>query len=417
MNVEAARAFYEGIDRLKKRNIGDLSLLVTRPNHQGSGVGSQLVKWGTEYAVEHELDIYAVSTPESLSWYERFGFRGIDGFSTDMTLMGGTREDGPDRAELGPFENEPIIKPNFVALNREYRLSNVWTDLTAPGYPDINADFGRKNLTFSNRVAANNPSAQEHRFLNQDDIEVFEANRCLCFFLQLALHQLIGHDCGKLFQESESGSFNFDRHHMPKNPFTDKPIESWYGPGETPETAFGGIATAYIECLAEGIGLYLMSADGVLSTLAPDTTSDIDDVVYCGYLSIACMGLRSLLSYDPGMKKWGQVHDQARFGLLKCFLNAGHGFATIHHDIEEPKSVKVVISREKIATVEQGSNLLESLTSVDEAALQWRASVEATKGSRTLFMHANTRLDGDSVSLVEYPETREGLIRSWVERQ
>lgn len=177
-----------------------------------------------------------------------------------------------------------------------YCASNVWTGLTAPGvrvlllslgsfmrssdtiqYPDIKAEFGRKNLTFSNRVAANNSSAQEHRFLNQSDIEAFEANRSLCFFLQLALHELIGHGCGKLFQESESGSFNFDRHHMPKNPFTDKPIESWYGPGETPETAFGGIATAYIECLAEGIGLYLMSADGVLSTLAPDTTSDIDE--------------------------------------------------------------------------------------------------------------------------------------------
>ncbi|KAG5755673.1 hypothetical protein H9Q70_001741 [Fusarium xylarioides] len=219
---------------------------------------------------------------------------------------------GPDGAELGPFENESIIKPNFVALNLLcYCASNVWTGLTAPGYPDIKADFGRKNLTFSNRVAANNSSAQEHRFLSQNDIEVFEANRSLCFFLQLALHELIGHGCGKLFQESESGSFNFDRHHMPKNPFTDKHIGSWYGPGETPETAFSGIATAYIECLAEGIGLYLMSADGVLSTLAPDTTSDIDDVVYCGYLSIACMGLRSLLSYDPGMKARIQIKYRA----------------------------------------------------------------------------------------------------------
>lgn len=123
---------------------------------------------------------------------------------------------------------------------------------------------------------------------------------------------------------------------------------------------------------------------------------------------------------------------------MECFLNAGHGFAIIQHDLEEPKSVKVVMSKEQIATVgrpalgalihelhvarctkdvQRGSNLLESLTSVDEGALQWRASVEATKGPRTLFMHANTRLEGESVSLVEYPETREDLIQSWVERQ
>jgi dipeptidyl-peptidase-3 len=293
-------------------------------------------------------------------------------------------------------------------------------------------------MTFSNRVAANNSSAQEHRFLKQVDVELFHANRSLCFFLQLALHELIGHSCGKLFEETETGSYNFDPHQMPKNPFTDQPVSSWYGPGETPETAFGGIATAYIECLAEGIGLYLMSADGVLGTLAPETTSDVDDVVYVGYLSIACMGLRALLSYNPETKKWGQVHDQARFGLLKCFLNAGNNFAKIQLDTDEPSSVKVVMSREMIATVgrpalgslihelhisrctksiEEGSDLFENLTSVDEAALQWRAAVEATKGPRTLFIHPNTRIENGIVSLVEYPETKEGLIQSWVERQ
>lgn len=45
------------------------------------------------------------------------------------------------------------------------------------------------------------------------------------------------------------------------------------------------------------------------------------------------------------MYKWGQVHGQVRFGLSKCFLNAGHAFATIQHDMEEPKSVKVVYRR------------------------------------------------------------------------
>ncbi|CAF3485325.1 unnamed protein product [Fusarium graminearum] len=346
---------------------------------------------------------------------------------------------GPDGKELGPFENDTIAKANFVALNLLcYCASNVWTGLTAPGYPEIKAEIGQKNMTFSNRVAANNASGQEHRFLNPVDVELFEANRSLCFFLQLALHELIGHSCGKLFQETESGYFNFDPHKMPKNPFTGKPVESWYGLGETPETSFGGIATAYIECLAEGIGLYLMSADGVLGTLAPDTTSNIDEVVYIGYLSIACMGLRALLSYNPGTKKWGQVHDQARFGLLKCFLNAGHGFATIEHATEEPNSVKIVMSREKIATVgrpalgslihelhiarctksvKEGSDLFENLTAVDEVALRWRAAVEAIKGPRTLFVHPNTKLENGIVSLFEYPETKQGLIQSWVDRQ
>ncbi|VZH89992.1 unnamed protein product [Fusarium fujikuroi] len=97
MNVDATKAFYEGIDKLKKRKIRGkayLSLVATHPNYQSSGAGLQHVKWGKEYAIEQRFDIYAVSTPESLSWYEKFGFRSIDDFSIDMTLMGGTREDG-----------------------------------------------------------------------------------------------------------------------------------------------------------------------------------------------------------------------------------------------------------------------------------------------------------------------------------
>ncbi|CCT72265.1 uncharacterized protein FFUJ_12115 [Fusarium fujikuroi IMI 58289] len=92
MNVDATKAFYEGIDKLKKRKVRDKAS--THPNYQSSGAGSQHVKWGKEYAIEQRFDIYAVSTPESLSWYEKFGFRSIDDFSIDMTLMGGTREDG-----------------------------------------------------------------------------------------------------------------------------------------------------------------------------------------------------------------------------------------------------------------------------------------------------------------------------------
>ncbi|RGP69506.1 dipeptidyl-peptidase iii [Fusarium sporotrichioides] len=172
-----------------------------------------------------------------------------------------------------------------------------------------------------------------------------------------------------------------------------------------------------------------MSADGVLGTLAPDTTSDIDDVIYIGYLSIACMGLRALLSYNSETK----VHDQARFGLLKCFVNSGHGFTKVQLDTEKPNSVKIVMSREKIATVgrpalgvlihelhiarctknvKEGSSLFDNLTSVDEVAVQRRAVVEATKGPRTLFVHPNTRLENGIVSLVEYPETKEGLTQS-----
>lgn len=68
-------------------------------------------------------------------------------------------------------------------------------------------------------------------------------------------------------------------------------------------------------------------------------------------------------------------------------------------------------------SVKEGSDLFENLTAVDEVALRWRAAVEATKGPRTLFVHPNTKLENGIVSLFEYPETKQGLIQSWVDRQ
>lgn len=140
----------------------------------------------------------------------------------------------------------------------------------------MKAKHGRKNLTFSNRAQANSLKS-EIQFVLDTDSASFERHHSVCFFVQLALHELIGHGCGKLYQEYEPGVFNFDVDKMPVNPFTNEVVRTWYGVGETPEAAFSGVCTAYIECLAEGIGLYLMSVDGVLQTLVPSMDLETDD--------------------------------------------------------------------------------------------------------------------------------------------
>lgn len=126
--------------------------------------------------------------------------------------------------------------------------------------------------------------------------------------LQLALHELIGHGCGELLQETKWGTFNCDKNNMPINPLIGEAVSTWYGIGETPESVFG---VAYIECLAEGIGLYLMSADGVLDTVMPDAEVMVDEPGGTDFLRIGCsgvqcvpgyrlgcLGVRGLLSYD-----------------------------------------------------------------------------------------------------------------------
>jgi len=55
----------------------------------------------------------------------------------------------------------------------------------------------------------------------------------------------VGHGCGKLLQETAPGVYNFDKDHPPINPVTNKPVTSWYKPGQTWSSVFGGLAGAY----------------------------------------------------------------------------------------------------------------------------------------------------------------------------
>lgn len=58
----------------------------------------------------------------------------------------------------------------------------------------------------------------------------------------------------------------------------------------------------------------------------------------------------------------------------------------------------------------------EELSRVDGKYLKWRETVLANKPPPLIFVHANTCLNGDVVSMKEYDPTVEGIIKSWVER-
>jgi len=58
----------------------------------------------------------------------------------------------------------------------------------------------------------------------------------------------------------------------------------------------------------------------------------------------------------------------------------------------------------------------EELSKVDKQYLDWRQTVIANKPPPMIFVHANTFLDGDNVTLKEYEPTVEGVLMSWAER-
>ena len=69
------------------------------------------------------------------------------------------------------------------------------------------------------------------------------------------LTPLVGHGCGKLLQETSPGVYNFNHEKPPVSPTTGQPVKTWYKPGQTWGSVFGGLAGAY------EVGILIVIAD------------------------------------------------------------------------------------------------------------------------------------------------------------
>lgn len=123
--------------------------------------------------------------------------------------------------------------------------------------------------------------------------------------------------------------------------------------------------------------------------------------------------------------------------MLKCLLLDGDGVITVAYD--RPKqSLTVRVDRSKIRThgkpalgkmllhlhifrctgdAESCRTYYEELSRVDGEYVDWREAVLVNKPPPLIFVHANTFLDGDTVTLKEYEPTIEGVLDSWAERK
>lgn len=101
-------------------------------------------------------------------------------------------------------------------------------------------------------------------------------------FIVTAVHELLGHGTGKLLGETSLGTFNFDIHDLPINPFTKQPIKTWYQPGQTWTSVFGKLATSIEECRAMLVSYYLADNKELLAMFGYDDKSPMkaDDSQY-----------------------------------------------------------------------------------------------------------------------------------------
>jgi dipeptidyl-peptidase-3 len=169
-----------------------------------------------------------------------------------------------------------------------------------------------------------------------------------------------------------------------------------------------------------------------------DIDSEAGDVLYASYLSMARAGIASLEMWDPKNRKWGQAHSQARFSILRTFLDAGKEFASLDYEKDDLSDLTVRIERSKITTigrravekylqtlhilkatadVEAGTKMYNDITHVDDFfAEKVRPVVLAKKLPRKVFVQTNTVVENGKVILKEYESTPEGMIQSYADR-
>ena len=92
------------------------------------------------------------------------------------------------------------------------------------------------------------------------------------YLFQVGLHELLGHGSGKLL---EKGNFPVNL----TNPLTGKSAESFYEPGEDFKSVFTDVNSAYEECRAEAVALYLGTEEKILRSVTMRPLSLIANIL------------------------------------------------------------------------------------------------------------------------------------------
>ncbi|KAL4783221.1 peptidase family M49-domain-containing protein [Aspergillus varians] len=341
------------------------------------------------------------------------------------------------------FEKDKFLTPDFTSLEvLSFQSSGIPAGINLPNYDDIRQNLGFKNVSLGNVLSAKAPN-EPIPFIADTDQEVYRRCRDPAFEVQVGIHELLGHGTGKLLQETAPGEYNFDISNPPISPVTGKPVSTWYKPGQTWSSVFGAVASSYEECRAECVAMVLGCDFSILEIFGfgngkEDISNEAGDVLYAAYLLMARAGLIALEFWDPKTKKWGQAHMQARYSILRTFLDAGDDFVKLSYTKDDLSDLEIKLDRSKIlshgrpavekylqklhvykstADVEAGKALYDDITSIDEWwGTKVRDIVLKNKVPRKVFVQGNTILEGEEVILKEYEPTLEGIIQSFAER-
>ena len=333
------------------------------------------------------------------------------------------------------FEKDKFLKPDFTSLAvLAFASSGTPLGINIPNYDDIRQEEGFKNVYLGNCL----PKLKKINFLSETDatliLKYFEVNS----LQKVTFHELLGHGCGKLFQETESG-LNFDVNTV-VNPLTNGKITSWYKSNETWYQKFGPLSNPYEECRADSVALYFASIKEACHILTPEYDEHFDDVCYTSWLGFVHSGVSSLEFYVPEQQKWGQAHCKGRFVILKVLLEAGKGFVDVRKSKKEDGKdwLSISLDRKKIfdvgfvalknfltrmmvykstADLDNATKMFEGYAAVDDHFLEVRRIVVENKQPRRVELQGHLGWDGkNEVKYESFEENFEGIIQSYMRR-
>ncbi|KAF7487756.1 Dipeptidyl peptidase 3 [Sarcoptes scabiei] len=341
------------------------------------------------------------------------------------------------------FEKDKFLKPDFTSLDvLTFACSGIPCGINIPNYDEIRQSEGFKNVSFGNVLCASS-KVFDQNFLLSEDAQLLQEYSSAAFEIIVGLHELLGHGSGKLLKSTADGKLNFDPSQA-IDPIEKNQISCWYNHNETYDSKFGPISSAYEECRAECVGLYLSTNKKVLKIFGFEEEEKICRVVYAAWLQMIQKGIQSLKMYNPTTKKWLQAHSQARYVIMRVLLSSAKPIAKISYIpkseidgdpdllIDFFKDLKLIenygldavgnfLLRLQIykstGDIANASKLFAHYSAVDDDLenpyLKFREIVMARKKPRPIFIQSATKVIDSKVMLKTFEPNLEGLIESF----
>ena len=336
------------------------------------------------------------------------------------------------------FEKSKFISPDFIALDVLcFCTSGCPIGINLPNYIDVKEIDGFKNISLSNAY----PKFKKNtlQFCKNEDVEIISKYREIASIVKVAGHELLGHGSGKLLRKNENkNEYNFEFGKL-MNPLDGKIVDKYYINDQTYESQFKSLGRSMEECRADMTGLYFGFNEKVQEIFGVKK-EDVDNLLYTMWLIHFRKGILGLPLYNIDNKKWGQAHTQGAFVFTNFILkNQEKDKEIIKVDLsDDEKSFEINVNKDNLmkygkdlvtkillnlhiwkctCDVENASKFYEYYSNVDEKFIKIRKICCDNEKPRRINLNHNLILENDdNIKIVEYPESLESIIQSFVDR-